>query len=482
MELLTSLTEQTKRLEGDLKRLAQIKERLRPLQPLAVRSRPQRSEWEALEIDPCPHKYQQRMLFFYDNFDSPSLAYAIYLNALEEQAVEVRAGIPDKSWDKVINDYKRGTESRVLYYLLSLPDEVIRAFIKGNMPSQYQNASFRQRYSQSLALDRTQGTYVVYVGVRHKDVPVGHDPADPRLQRQTGYSLTLMELITLVDDMQLYITTDGNLSASSRELAKKVDQKFPWKLPRGFDYNEQRRYASGSNYDNFIRIEQFIETLTNLYGLQRLRAYTSTHQEYLLNRRLERCPNYVGLASNCMSRTTNHWTHEGTESPLYGLVTAMLEYRHPGEFAVEHFTFQVIRTVQVSDIGIDEILTSCLCSAYPWNGGLSAAHAGQQLGGKSDKSNPTYLQKLKDNASNCQTYHPQHVQSSAEKLKNMRDLATFMAEDEDGIAHEEASRDELNQWLENTKEYVDELIVTTQATLDEAKLEEVNFIASRLGL
>lgn len=120
--------------------------------------------------------------------------------------------------------------------------------------------------------------------------------------------------------------------------------------------------------------------------------------EAVLKEHMSRCLSYTGLAVNVVDRVSSHWVHKNTESPMFGLITAIARYLYSDLYDIKSFSYQIFRTTDVPDIGLDEQITSILTSSQWWNGGLNYTHCGGNLGSGPYRTDLSYLKALDKNA------------------------------------------------------------------------------------
>lgn len=136
---------------------------------------------------------------------------------------------------------------------------------------------------------------------------------------------------------------------------------------------------------------------------------------------------HSGLATNVLTRSSNHWGYYGSDSPLFGLASATIHYHFGDAFSVEDHTYQMFKTTRVEDIGLDEMTTAILVSAYPWDCGLSYTWAGVSTGNPASRSDPAFLDGIQDNAESIQRsgFLDLNIQDTKQKLDRVRRLHDF---------------------------------------------------------
>lgn len=387
------------------------------------------------DLDPCPSYYQKTMEVFFAAFGVPGLCYAIALvaqwshedqpnkcwtrllrdfygklkpeympkpedsDSSDSQPKPRKRGRPKKKpkkeeWDDEDSDKGEKTEEetgehewkeshkreeprmRMLYYLSAIPDDILWALIRGNLPSKMADPDFALQYSNFLERRPSQGNYISYVAVKKQDVKPGSPP-----QQDAGLSFTLAEWKQVLEDIDLYF--DPQNSEASQKFAKVIDGWFsnspvdidysymPSKDPKDKDKKRNRRFHQK---DDIYRLVEWVELQLKVRDLK--------PGDPLLDYITIRCPAYIGLGKDVEDRSGAHTANRGVESPLFGLINAITHDLFPEKFSVAMHTYQIVRTVRQQDIGFDEALFSALTSAYAWEGGLSANYAGKQTGKK----------------------------------------------------------------------------------------------------
>lgn len=290
------------------------------------------------------------------------------ISSIKESSIDNR-GV-SKSWNLIIDDWEKNKGRKIIYYLSQLHPEVRMALIRGDLPLKMRDPAFKSRHEGSLRARDCQGTYAVYLSV---DVPPPHKSMTA--SHNVGKGLTMRQLEEAYYDVKLYIDVKDPRSA---RFAKQIDHVCSGQrgLLANLDWKQgQRRYGGGKQaHDDFRHQEEWC------YWVEQNVLPWNHHQranqtDHLLDLALSRCFPYVGLAQNVERRLPDHWNHSSHISPMFGLICAIINKRYPEQFTVQT-SYQIFRTVNVADIGLDEKLTTLLCSAYPWDGGLSTAYAG----------------------------------------------------------------------------------------------------------
>lgn len=277
-----------------------------------------------------------------------------------------------ESWKLILDDFEKEDGLKTLFYLSSLPPELKLALIRGDLPSKMRDPDFRHKFYALTDPEDCQGTYVVYISVNMQAPEKNQDP------RNIGKGLTLRQLLKVIEGVRLYIDVQHVDSAA---YAQKVDVKFSGQpeLRAKLDYKYQRRYGSGNQNDVFEHQQEWLHHM-ELYYERWIDNHKSTGgDDELLDFHLERCFSYVGQGRNNLWKSLQQHHHWGGISPVFGLVCAILRLEYDREFTTQNSTYQVFSTVHKSHIDFDEKLTTLLCSAYPWDGGLSTAYAGVPL-------------------------------------------------------------------------------------------------------
>lgn len=278
-------------------------------------------------------------------------------------------------WQSLIDDYKKGAASTMMYHLASMPTSLIKALICGDLPHQMQDLSFRQKINNRVRLRNTPGVYAVFVSSCKPGVDYGSGP-------------TLKQLLKVSETMRRYCNRSVTDSA---ELAIKIDAMYgDGKL---LDYKFQRRYAGGAFSDNVAPLILWLDQLDE-FILNHARALIGTLQEPLLEKPMKRSFPYIGLSKQVLRRALGHSSHTGS-SCIFGLYTATLRYLYQDQFDTVSFSYQIIHTADPEKIGFDEILVTLLASGHWWDGGLNRTHSGTNTGRQKIPTNQ--VQRLVDN-------------------------------------------------------------------------------------
>lgn len=292
------------------------------------------------------------------------------------------------SWRRIYYDWYRGSQSRTLFYLSSVPDEVMLAVLHGDLPRKMSDASFARRHESFVRLTRSPGTYTLYIA--RSRTPYGQDhilPTSPQEEGVEALGLTLEEMISLWKYASRYIDVDDHAFVDH---AKRIDTAFG--AQGGIDYSFQRRYGASSSRNDFTMHKVFVGDLKRCFAGW-VSALRDADRLDKMKVPLTRCFAHVGLSSNTLRRCPRHWTHESVPSPIFGMVTAILQVLWPGRFNVEDHSYQVFRVVSPQDLGFAEILSSIVSSAYCWNLGLSYTHAGG--GGRSRLESTQFVENAR---------------------------------------------------------------------------------------
>ena len=84
-------------------------------------------------------------------FGVPGLVYALNQKATHDD--DPAGGDREhKTWSLIIDDYLRGADVRMFYYLSAIPDPILRALIHGTLPSLMCEAEFASKYRDFLSL------------------------------------------------------------------------------------------------------------------------------------------------------------------------------------------------------------------------------------------------------------------------------------------------------------------------------------------
>lgn len=299
------------------------------------------------------------------------------------------------SWQLILDDARCNDGRKIVSYLMQINPVVLSTFIKGNYPQvlmrDYDFEDFevgRHRYPM-----HRQGTFARYIA------------RDPNYERDTGKwpkglpgtGLTPAELLRVYQDVKDYINLDHQ---TFRVEAKRIDHipSLDDNEPQELDYRYQRRYGYGRLQNNFEHHKTWLKHIENRYLPWILNLPDDWYREEgSMYEPMDRCLAYVGSSWNSLHRTAEHWSNAEDSSLVFSLILAILGYRFPCQFSCDDkASTQVFLTVNPDDIGFDEVLTTILLSAYPWDGGLSTAYAGVNIGfGKELIQYPRYARRYR---------------------------------------------------------------------------------------
>ena len=138
-----------------------------------------------LEDDPLITARQKELLWHWELFGVIGLAYWIKKIAIWERDDERKRGVGvskrkrtstegsdeeyeqspggHSTWTKLIDDLADLATSRSMYYLSSIPPEVMAGLIRGDLPRRMQDGDFRDKWGPYLKCKRSQGAYIVQV-------------------------------------------------------------------------------------------------------------------------------------------------------------------------------------------------------------------------------------------------------------------------------------------------------------------------------
>jgi len=308
-------------------------------------------------------------------------------SAGKESLLELR-GV-HASWKLILKDWVHNDGLKLLYYLSQLHPKVIVALINGDLALKMQDPAFSSDVQAHLTPSDRQGTYAVFVSVQRT--------SNQSSVSNAGKGLTVRQIVQAYEDIMLYIDVEN---PASEPHARQVDEQFSGnkKLLETLDYKKERRYGSGKLHDEFVHHEEWLSYVEAHHSIWHER-FENTDQDHLLDVHLDRCPVYVGLAKGVVQRSEDHSNHAGSITPVLGLLCAVLKLRYGELFPTTTSTWQILKTIHTSHIGFDEKLTTILCSAYPWDGGLSTAYAGinrGQPGKYNDRDYDALQQNIKD--------------------------------------------------------------------------------------
>lgn len=455
MDEIKRLKEQKKDAEGQLTALMRQKDRLHQYKTDSSAHPPPPSEFETL--DPCATRKQHRMKVFLQQLGVVGLWHAIYTNARQSEQDEandrdLNNGMINSSWRKLTDDCELGSKSRTLYYLMSIPEEVLMALVEGNLPSRMQEEGFRSKYQSLLSTKFNQGVYACYVGVAHQDTDSQSAPAT---KPQTGYGFTFEELNKVVETMFTYCDTNG---LDDPIQAEKIDTCYrTGKTISMQEYQDGHRRYCGGGEDKGIQFDRIINFFTA--AEENYNLSINSRKSSLNQLRLQRCFCYIGLSNRVAQRAIQHHSHLGDESPLWGLFTAVCKLLFATRFSISEFTYQIIQTTREADVGLDEILVSVLTSAYAFDGGLAAVHAGKHKGAKT-KRDEAYSAELRENAKFHQNrgYHFKNFNATFDKFHDADVVSQLKAQHAEVQQELEAKLGDLKIKTDEAIKYYSDLI------------------------
>jgi len=460
---MKSILKEVRALKDEVTRALQTTPSLSLSQPTP------RPQWHP--SDPLVTERQKQLAWFYDYFGVVGLAY--WIKEIAEAQLELNRESNMKahpSWQRLIEDYNLGPDSRVLYYLCTLHPDLIPVLIRGDLPARMEeDPAFKLQFASMIDLKNTQGAYAIYparAASRRQDKTGISNP-------KAGLNLTLRELLELCQVIKRYI----DLDCPDDDLARKIDTTMRSPNCDKWAIDGKRRYAGGANHDQMTHAEEWLDAIESAY-LGYARSKLKTPDEYLLDIPLRRCFPYVGLARQTLQRGPQHWVHFGRESILYGLITATMEYLWPGQLVLKPYSYHLISIVRKEDIGLDEIFVTILTSAYGWETGLCHWFAGSHAGGKSkitdasgkgkanrsksvDRAAADFDKELKRNAKAIREsgYIDRNIKDARDKRENSRKLLDFIQK------NELPKRLQALQALkENNNKLADELLERAEST------------------
>ena len=335
---------------------------------------------------------QRQMVWYYETFGVVGLFYNIGEIAKAEVAnSREKNDRVDGSWERLLDGMEKAEKSRTLCYLTSIRPRILKALLNGDLSAEMQRPEFSTRWGSCVKPRPTPGTYVVYMANAGPRPQPSQVVTSSVQTTTTGYGLTLRELARLAAIMRLYIDVDNPESAA---LAMSIDGDPSKNMV--LDYETQRKYGSGTGNDQFWVFEEWLRQIQSVY-LDFFDRIKDTKDAHLLDRPLKRCLAYVGLSSKVALRCGQHAADHSSESKMKGLVTAILRNEFGDQFTTSTFAYQVLFTVEDSDVGLDEIITTLICSSYVWDGGLNGTYAGHQRGNPFTKLTQRYEQGLNAN-------------------------------------------------------------------------------------
>lgn len=339
---------------------AKIKsERLPPIPPY----KPPHLHHNMSQADPADPLVTDQQMHMNGRFE---LGGVVSLTKIIYQHAHLRNQVkPSDTWDVLREDMKRVDEHELPEMLATIPTDVIRSLIRGDMPSRYFRGGDFKKLVDKVELRTTPG---IYVNIVYRKVFAEH-PTDKH-----GASLTLEELQNVYDKIELYL---DHSDSDSAPYAVKVDTAFQtYTANQVVDQRRgQRRYAKGKQV---VEIERWLQAIHTIF-LNRADMLKGTPQENLLQQPMERCFQEIGWGRNCHGRALEHLTHRGTNCIL-GLLMAILrvEYAHKGTDAFGLFQRQALflRTPNQATAKLADTSMTVLASGHWYEGGLNPNYAG----------------------------------------------------------------------------------------------------------
>lgn len=263
-----------------------------------------------------------------------------------------------------------------------------------------------------------QGTYVIFLA--QTGLPPRGCTSGPLSAPVRGMGPSPRQMLEVIDLVGLYVDIEN---PSSAEVARDIDRQFHRNIDK-IDYATQRYYGGGTDHDQFDKHRLW--TISWDAALDGFRDEVDSVDESGLDDFLSRSFPYPGLAGDVGQRYSQHLGFSKTTSRLMGLIRAIMEYKYPQMFGVDGFFFQVLRTVKVDDIGLDEIITCLLVSGMPWDGGLNFDWPGSSTGRKDGRGTDEYLRKLRESEHfiSKHGFQERHVDESLEEYSLMKTRIT----------------------------------------------------------
>ena len=263
------------------------------------------------------------------------------------------------SWHRIIDDYRLGADSRILHTLSTLPSDLVVALLHGDLPSKMQDEAFADRIGPWVELTHCPGIYAVFISRTS-----GPDK---------GKGLTLREMVSVIEAIEEYLRLD---TQDSEDIARKIDTVFSGDVS-ALDYEGQRRFGGGINQCDFKAHREWLKSLISVY-YTKFDALIGTEHEYLLDEHIPRCLCYIGLSHNPLSRATEHWTPNESSSALWALFYSAVRFVCKDKYNARA-SYQVIKTIRVEDVGLEEIMLTTMMMNLGRNGGLNHRWAGGRL-------------------------------------------------------------------------------------------------------
>lgn len=361
----------------------------------------------------------------------------------EAAGERVVSGTVDGSWNMLLTDLNKGTNSRCLYYLLTIPRQVLMAVIRGDLPSKLElDTNFRRDFLSRLELTSRPGVYVIYVGRSSKPSGSG--------KHERGMGLTPAEAQLVWEHLDCY--DQGTASdQGSNETCRKIDNAYP-----------------GSHFVNYKKGDRRWKW-ENVGFLKHALEHECLMPNHSHPDRMRLCQAYVGLSGNVLSRAPQHATPGTNSSPVFSVWLSILQKQWPDMFMA--FPYQLLRVEHNQELGLCEVLVSVLAGAYCWEGGLSNIHAGRQVGQKGAASTSAYKTNTNLNTNVC---YP------TENAVHSRDMHNRAAHAEPTASDAKARIEECKRTIWEMISDVDTAIRNIKGEINTLKMRKINIMNDAL--
>lgn len=292
----------------------------------------------------------------------------------------VKDGDSHPTWLKVLEDQKKLSRSRMLFYYSTVHPEAIIHWIRGDLAHEMmQNRSFSRTVKPYLELRKRQGTYAIATTLVAPQVPFASssDEHDNPEDVNIGAGLSRIQWIQVSDKLRKYCATrdDDDPTPDTIQLRKSIECAF--RVRQNIRYDENEFFYQKNDLAD---IENWLDKIDDAFLDHARQRHRADPEDPWLFIPIPWSPCYVGLSYNPLQRAPEHWVHKGDESLILGAFTGAVEVLFPGQFGMQQSTFQIFSTVDAQDIGPDEVYASIFASGMPLQLGLCNTEPGIQIG------------------------------------------------------------------------------------------------------
>lgn len=254
-----------------------------------------------------------------------------------------------RSWEWLLQDREQAT-NYVVHLLDQLPNYIIRALLKGELPRAYRtDAEVRRYVDQYMKLDDTPGIYANF------------------LHNVDGCWLSSDDVQKLIAIMEKYMVVEPDGEPRSDQRA--LDARFSKFTPQpGQSKLRWLPGKAGTVTRAETKIREWIALARDTYCNNPTDADTA----------FSMTPSEVGWSVNVVSRCKDHMTTAGT-TYLFGLLSTICRSSRPRGFGFPDLMQIFLFPIWVRDERLcrtAEIVGSLLCGSYSYLGGTNIWHAG----------------------------------------------------------------------------------------------------------